>query len=86
MTRDPIWREVSEAHYDEMLGVVPPALMTGLGFLVGEPMRHNRNGEPEFCAFANMGGRFFAADVPLTIREFRALGGSPVMLGGKRTE
>lgn len=31
------WIEVTEERYDEMLGVLPPEIMTGLGFLVGEP-------------------------------------------------
>jgi hypothetical protein len=31
------WKEVSEARYDEMLGILPPAMWVGKGFLVGEP-------------------------------------------------
>jgi hypothetical protein len=33
-------KECTEARYDEMLGVLPPAHWTGKGFLVGEPSTH----------------------------------------------
>jgi hypothetical protein len=67
------WREVSEARFDEMLGMLPPAAMTGLGFLVGEAMRHNAGGQPEFTAFAQVGARFYEAEEPMTIATFKAL-------------
>jgi hypothetical protein len=34
--------ECSEARYDEMLGILPPALWLGKGFLVGEPHDQRR--------------------------------------------
>jgi hypothetical protein len=33
-------KECTEERYDEMLGILPPALMLGKGFLVGEPFDH----------------------------------------------
>ena len=33
-------QECSEERYDEMLGVLPPALWLSKGFLVGEPFDH----------------------------------------------
>ena len=36
------FKEVGEARYDEMLGVLPPALWIDKGFLVGEPFDHRR--------------------------------------------
>jgi hypothetical protein len=68
------WVEVTEARYDEMLGMLPPAIMTGVGFLVGEPMDHNAQGQPRFSAFAHVNyERFFEAKEVLTIAEFRAI-------------
>ena len=40
------WKRTTEAKYDEMLEILPPALWTGLGFLVGEPLDHDDNREP----------------------------------------
>ena len=45
------WIETTEERYDEMLGVLPPAYWSSIGFLVGEPMDHNANGQPRFSAF-----------------------------------
>jgi hypothetical protein len=35
-------KECSEERYDEMLGVLPPALWLSKGFLVGEPFDHRK--------------------------------------------
>ena len=34
------FKECTEKRFDEMLGILPPALWIGKGFLVGEPMTH----------------------------------------------
>lgn len=70
------WTEVSEERYDEMLGVLPPAIQTGMGFLVGEPFDHatcsvTGNVAPNFQPFARIGDRFFEAFECLTIAEFK---------------
>ena len=76
MTR---WTEVNEARYDEMLGVVPPVVYLTHGFLVGEPWRHNDDGQPLFgalvryrhCGYGEF--RYYESLEPMTLREFRAL-------------
>jgi hypothetical protein len=73
MTLSTTWIETTEERYDEMLGVLPPEDMTGLGFLVGEPSDHNEQGRPRYAAFVRIGDRFFESAEPLTIREFRAV-------------
>jgi len=35
-------KECTEERYNEMLGVLPPALWLAKGFLVGEPHDHRR--------------------------------------------
>lgn len=67
------WKETTEAKYMEMLEVLPPAIWTRIGFLVGEPFDHNSQGRPRFEAFANVGGKFYVADQNMTVAEFRAL-------------
>lgn len=67
------WVQVSEERYDEMLGVLPPAVMTGFGFLVGEPMDHNSQGRPRFSAFVQAGGNFYEAREPMTVAEFKTV-------------
>ena len=43
-TGDYSWREVSERIFDDMLGCVPPAIMKGCCFAVGEPWKHTDAG------------------------------------------
>ena len=82
MTREPRapqqWREVSEERYDEMLGCLPPEIMTGLGFLVGEPSSHRQCSvtdqvRADYQAFARVAGRYYGADQCMTIPEFKRL-------------
>lgn len=68
------FNQVTQERYDEMLGVVPPAIMTGNGFLVGEPWRHNDAGQPMFAGFVHYIGRCWEAAEPMTIAEFKDLG------------
>jgi hypothetical protein len=70
------WLEVSEEYYDEMLGVVPPAIMEKDGFLVGEPTTHRvcavtKGVRATYAAFRERGGKFFEHD-PMTVPEYRA--------------
>jgi hypothetical protein len=69
------WKEVSEKRYDEMLGVLPPALWLGKGFLVGEPHDHrrcrvSRKVMPTYAAVAYAFGRYYEGD-PMTFAEFQ---------------
>lgn len=65
------WKLTTEEKYWEMLGVLPPAVMTSLGFMVGEPFDHSPEGYPRFEAFAEVDGRFYVHTTPLRISEFR---------------
>ncbi len=72
-----MWRECSEERYDEMLGVLPPALWIAKGFLVGEPMTHRRctvTGDirATYSAFISHAGRYYSGP-DLTAPEFRAV-------------
>jgi hypothetical protein len=66
-----MWKEVSEARYDEALGVLSPAIWLGKGFLMGEPHDHrpctvtNKIG-PTYAAFIQALGRYYEGD-PMTI-------------------
>ncbi len=70
------WQPTSEERYWEMLEVLPPAFMTGGGFLVGEPFDHGlcaitRSMRPRYEAFIQDGGKFYVSDRALTIPEFK---------------
>lgn len=75
------WKRTTFERYWQMLEVLPPAVQTGAGFLVGEPWRHDENGRPMFAAFVCFGDHFdrdgqseyFEADGPMTVADFRAL-------------
>jgi hypothetical protein len=68
------WNKTTEKTYWEMLEVLPPEAMTGFGFLVGEPMNHNAQGQPCFEAFVEWPkGKFYVASEPMTIAEFKAI-------------
>lgn len=71
------WNEVTEERYDEMLGCLPPRLMSGHGFLVGEPFTHRTctvsgNVLPDWAAFVHVNGRYFEGP-NMTVPEWRAL-------------
>ncbi len=72
------WKEITKDEYWEMLEVLPPAAMTSLGFLVGEPLDHGacpitgRFGA-RFEAFAKVGDRYFVANQAMTVLGFRAV-------------
>ena len=69
-------KECSAERYDEMLGVLPPALWLGKGFLVGEPSTHRRctitkKILPTYSAFFFAYRRYYEGD-DMTIPEFKA--------------
>jgi hypothetical protein len=69
-------KECSAERYDEMLGVLPPALWLANRFLVGEPADHRRckitrKVLPIYSAFFFAYGKFYESD-PMTVPEFRA--------------
>ena len=71
------FKEVDEARYDEMLGVLPPALWIDKGFLVGEPYDHRRckaTGRlaASFTAFIRYRGKYYESEEAKTAAEFRA--------------
>lgn len=63
-----LWTEVSQAHYDEMLGVVPPQLYVPPGgFFVGENAGSDAQGRPIASLFVSLGRRrYFARNVRVT--------------------
>ena len=68
-----VWEPTTEERYDEMLGVLPPALYTEVGFLVGEPWDHHAlTGQPRYQAFAALRGvkAYYVASRPMTKKEF----------------
>lgn len=67
-----MWKEIDEARYYEMLGVLPPAAQSGLGFLLGEPYDHNERGLPRFAAFVEINGKFYEGS-PMTRVAFSIL-------------
>ena len=71
-----MFKECTEERWDEMLGVLPPALWIAKGFLVGEPFDHRTckiTGvvRATYTAFINHGGKFYEGP-NLTMPEFRA--------------
>lgn len=67
------WKRVSRERYWEMLECLPPAVMAGNGFMVGEPVNHNAEGFPTFDAFKVTNGRHYEASEPMTIKQFRKI-------------
>ena len=70
-----IWKRISEARYNEMLGCVPPiysAIPKGCsdGFLVGEAWDHNEYGVPRFAPFMRIGSEFYEGSEPMTTADF----------------
>lgn len=74
----PEFTEVSRERFDEMLDVLPPAVMDANGFMVGEPFDHRLceiTGKfgPTFAAFIEHKGKCYEATRPLTIGEYKAV-------------
>ena len=64
------WIPTTESMYWEMLEVLPPRKMVGENFLVGEPLRHNSQGESVYSCFTKFGNTYKAKN--LTLAEFMA--------------
>jgi hypothetical protein len=82
------WIEVSEERFDEMLGVLPPEIYTGLGFLVGEPSDHvvcsvTKRIAPNFQPFAHISDKFYEAVNCMTIAEFKKVTPADVLANVK---
>lgn len=95
-TQDPIkyqdqtgttWTEITHDDYWEALEVLPPALQTRYGFLIGEPTRHNDEGEGLYGAYLELGERdrrrYYASDEPLSQRAFASLRPQLSPVGGE---
>lgn len=63
------WIQTTEGMYWEMLEVVPPRAQTRDAFLVGEPLRHNSNGDAVNACFKQVGDNFYARN--LTVAQFK---------------
>lgn len=64
------WVLTTESMYDEMLNVLPPRAYGGDGFLVGEPLTHNNEGEAVHAGFFRLiDGNYYAKN--MTVREFQ---------------
>lgn len=72
------WKPTTKEAYWEMLEILPPAVMTGYGFLVGEPFIHRvckvtNKFAPAFEAFLELNNKYFVAAEPMTVGEFKTL-------------
>jgi len=69
-------QECTAERYDEMLGVLPPAIWLSKGFLVGEPFEHRTCKvtnivRASYAAFFQKNGKFYEGD-NMTMPEFKA--------------
>lgn len=69
------FRPITPERYDDMLDILPPALETGLGFLMGEPMdyrvcRVQGTTRAAYSAFVQSGAVHFQASAPMTAPEW----------------
>jgi hypothetical protein len=66
-------KECSEERYDEMLGILPPTVWVGKGFLVGEPHDHRAckitGNSANVCCLLRRLRRYYEGD-PMTVVEF----------------
>lgn len=74
-----MWKEITEARYDEMFNVIFPALMTSVGFLMGEPMDSDAAGATRYMAFAHIGHAFYEAREPMAVAAFRLVTAAEVL-------
>jgi hypothetical protein len=65
------WVLTTEKMYWEMLECVPPRAQSKRAFLVGEPLRHNSQGEAIHSCFRQVGDEFHARN--LTFKQFQYL-------------
>ena len=67
--------ETTEEKYDYGLNVLPPEMMAGPDFLVGEPVTHRRcevsgNIAPTFEGYIVRGNKFYVTEGSVTRKEF----------------
>lgn len=62
------WIETTEDMYWSMLEALPPRKMTHSAFLVGEPLRHNVEGDAVYACFLRFGDTVKAKN--LTVKQF----------------
>jgi hypothetical protein len=68
------WEPIEEDRYWYFLEALPPACLTRLGFLVGEPIDHHAGtGAPRYQACIAKGGQYFASSRPMTRAEFAVI-------------
>lgn len=69
------WDPVSEAEYDQMLGVLPPIdWVVAVGFLVGEATDHRSfSGYPRYRAYRRIGDGFYVSSRPVTRFEWHEI-------------
>lgn len=67
------WKKIGRDRYWEMLEILPPAVMGGGAFMVGEPQSIDANGTPTFWGFKQTGEAYFEATSAMTIAEFSKL-------------
>jgi len=72
------FKPCTEDRYNEMLNMMPPAVFTSSGFMVGEAWTHreceiNNTVLPAFAAFVRLHGQHYESTGPMTIPEFRAI-------------
>lgn len=62
------WIPTTEAMYWEMLGAVPPIKIIGENFMVGEPLRHDAQGQTIHACFTKFGETYKARN--MTLQQF----------------
>lgn len=65
------WIPTTEDMYWKMLECVPPRAQRREAFLVGEPQRHNAEGQAVHACFRQVGAEYSAKY--MTVQEFKAL-------------
>jgi hypothetical protein len=63
------WIETTEAMYWDMLEALPPRKMSHNAFLVGEPLRHNEEGQAVYACFVRFGETVKARN--LTVKQYQ---------------
>ena len=62
--------EIDEEIFYHFLEVLPPAIMTMFGFLVGEPYSHDNNNKPLYAAFHNSPNHRYYYEGHKTVKAF----------------
>jgi hypothetical protein len=64
------WIPTTKEMYWEMLEVLPPHKMIGQNFMVGEPLRHDAQGQAVHACFTKFGETYKARN--MTLEQFMA--------------